>query len=60
MTSNIDILLMVIAVGACVLGLGAVALFLLNRAVDPFDRSNQPAQLSAPQQRGRAPRGRAE
>ena len=48
MTNNIEILAMVVAVNACVLGLGAVALVLLNRAVDRFDRSSQPAQLSAP------------
>lgn len=60
MISNIDILLMVVAVNACVLGVGAVALTFLNRAVDRFDRSNQPAQLSAPQHRGGAPRRRAQ
>ena len=47
MTNNIEILLMVIAVNGCVLGLAAFALFLLNRAIDPFDRSNQPVRLAA-------------
>lgn len=48
MTNNIEILLMVLAVNGTVLGLGAVALFLLNRAIEPFDRSGQRAQLSGP------------
>ncbi len=38
MTNNIQILLMVIAVNACVLGLACLALYGLNRAVDQFDR----------------------
>jgi hypothetical protein len=38
MTNNIEILLMVIAVNACVLGLACMALYGLNRAVDAFDR----------------------
>ena len=38
MTNNIEILLMVIAVNACVLGLAGIALWRLNRAVDQFDR----------------------
>jgi hypothetical protein len=41
MTNNIAILLMVIAVNACVLGLAGTALYFLNRAVDPFDGSPQ-------------------
>jgi hypothetical protein len=39
MTSNIEILLMVIAVNAGVLGLAGLALWRLNRAVDGLDRS---------------------
>ncbi len=38
MTNNIEILLMVIAVNACVLGLASLALWRLNKAVDGFDR----------------------
>jgi hypothetical protein len=38
MTNNIEILLMVIAINASVLGLACVALYGLNRAVDAFDR----------------------
>jgi hypothetical protein len=38
MTNNIEILLMVIAVNACVLGLASIALYSLNRSVDAFDR----------------------
>jgi hypothetical protein len=46
MTNNIEILLMVIAVNACVLGLAGTALYFLNRAVDPFDRSQKWPRLS--------------
>jgi hypothetical protein len=46
MTNNIEILLMVIAVNACVLGLAGTALYFLNRAVDPFDRATQWPRLS--------------
>lgn len=38
MTGNIEILLMVIAVNACVLSLAFIALYRLNKAVDDFDR----------------------
>jgi hypothetical protein len=38
MANNIEILLMVIAVNACVLGLACFALWGLNRSVDAFDR----------------------
>jgi hypothetical protein len=38
MTDNIEILLMVIAVNAGVLGLACIVLYGLNRAVDGFDR----------------------
>jgi hypothetical protein len=38
MSNNIEILLMVIAVNACVLSLACVALYRLNKAVDEFDR----------------------
>jgi hypothetical protein len=38
MTNNIEILLMVIAVNACLLGLACIALYGLNRSVDGFDR----------------------
>jgi hypothetical protein len=48
MANNIEILLMVIAVNACVLGLGGTALYFLNRAVDPFDRTPQWPRLSGP------------
>jgi hypothetical protein len=37
MTNNIEILLMVIAVNASVLGLAGLALWRLNRAVDGLD-----------------------
>jgi hypothetical protein len=37
MTNNIEILLMVIAVNASVLGLACMALWRLNRSVDQFD-----------------------
>jgi hypothetical protein len=46
MTNNIEILLMVIAVNACVLGLAGTALYFLNRAIDPFDRSQQWPRVS--------------
>ena len=38
MTNSVNILLMVLAVNACVLGLGVVALYRLNKGVDQFDR----------------------
>ena len=38
MTNSINILLMVLTVNACVLGVGFVALYRLNKAVDQFDR----------------------
>jgi hypothetical protein len=38
MANNIEILLMVIAVSACVLSLAFIALYWLNQAVDEFDR----------------------
>jgi hypothetical protein len=38
MTNSVNILLMVLAVNACVLGLAFVALYRLNNAVDQFDR----------------------
>jgi hypothetical protein len=38
MANNIEILLMVIAVNACVLGLAFIALYRLNKAVEEFDR----------------------
>ena len=38
MTNSVNILLMVLAVNACVLSLGVVALYRLNKAVDQFDR----------------------
>ena len=38
MTNNIEILLMVVAVNACILGLAGIALYRLNKAVDAFDR----------------------
>jgi len=37
MTNSVNILLMVLAVNACVLGVAVVALYCLNRAVDQFD-----------------------
>jgi len=48
MTNNVEILLMVIAVNACILGLAATALFFLNRAVDSLDRGSGRAQIAAP------------
>lgn len=38
MSNSINILLMVLAVNACVLGVAVVALYRLNKAVDQFDR----------------------
>jgi hypothetical protein len=38
MTNSLNILLMVLAVNACVLGVAFIALYRLNRAVDKFDR----------------------
>lgn len=38
MTNSINILLMVLAVNACVLGLAFVALYRLNSVIDQFDR----------------------
>jgi hypothetical protein len=38
MTNSMNILLMVLAVNACVLGVAVIALYRLNRAVDQFDR----------------------
>jgi hypothetical protein len=38
MTNSINILLMVLAVNACVLAVACVALYRLNKAVDRFDR----------------------
>ena len=38
MTNSVNILLMVLAINACVLSVGFVALYRLNRAVDQFDR----------------------
>jgi hypothetical protein len=37
MTNSLNILLMVLAVNGLVLGLGVIALYGLNRAVDKFD-----------------------
>jgi hypothetical protein len=37
MSNNFEILLMVIAINACVLGLASIALYGLNKAVDEFD-----------------------
>jgi hypothetical protein len=38
MSNSLNILLMVLAVNACVLGVAVTALYRLNRAVDQFDR----------------------
>jgi hypothetical protein len=38
MSNSINILLMVLAVNACVLGVAFVALYGLNKGVDQFDR----------------------
>jgi hypothetical protein len=38
MTNSINILLMVLAVNACVLAVAVIALYRLNKAVDQFDR----------------------
>ena len=38
MSNSINILLMVLAVNACVLGIAVIALYRLNKAVDQFDR----------------------
>ena len=38
MTNSVNILLMVLAVNACVLSVAFVALYRLNKAVDQFDR----------------------
>jgi len=38
MTNSLNILLMVLAVNACVLGVAFVALYRLNKVVDQFDR----------------------
>jgi hypothetical protein len=38
MTNSMNILMMVLAVNACVLGLAFIALYRLNKAVDQFDR----------------------
>ncbi len=38
MTNSMNILLMVLAVNACVLGVAFGALYRLNKAVDQFDR----------------------
>jgi hypothetical protein len=38
MSNSINILLMVLAVNACVLGIGFTALYRLNKGVDQFDR----------------------
>jgi hypothetical protein len=38
MSNSINILLMVLAVNACVLAVACAALYRLNRAVDQFDR----------------------
>jgi hypothetical protein len=38
MSNSINILLMVLAVNAGVLGVGVIALYRLNKAVDQFDR----------------------
>jgi hypothetical protein len=38
MANNIEILLMVLAVNACVLAVAAFALYGLNKSVDQFDR----------------------
>jgi hypothetical protein len=38
MANSMNILLMVLAVNACVLGLGFIALYRLNKSVDQFDR----------------------
>jgi hypothetical protein len=39
MTNSMNILLMVLAINACVLGVAFVALYRLNKSVDQFDRS---------------------
>jgi hypothetical protein len=38
MTNSLNILLMVLAVNACVLGIAFIALYGLNKGVDQFDR----------------------
>jgi hypothetical protein len=38
MTNSMNILLMVLAVNACVLGVAFLGLYGLNKAVDQFDR----------------------
>ena len=38
MTNSVNILLMVLAVNACVLTLAVVGLYCLNKAVEQFDR----------------------
>ena len=38
MTNSLNILLMVLAVNACVLSVAVVALYRLNKAVEQFDR----------------------
>jgi hypothetical protein len=38
MTNSMNILFMVLAVNACVLGIAFIALYRLNKAVDQFDR----------------------
>ena len=38
MTNSMNILVMVLAVNACVLGVAVIALYGLNNAVDKFDR----------------------
>jgi hypothetical protein len=38
MTNSLNILLMVLAVNACVLGIAFAALYGLNKGVDQFDR----------------------
>jgi len=38
MTDSMNILLMVLAVNACVLGVAFIALYRLNKSVDQFDR----------------------
>jgi hypothetical protein len=38
MTNSLNILVMVLAVNACVLGVAVTALYRLNKAVEQFDR----------------------
>ena len=46
MTNSMNILLMVLAVNACVLSVAFVALYRLNKSVDQFDRTGAGHGLS--------------